>query len=703
MGRGKYLKLSLFLFLVLLLTNSVSSKVEDKVVQNLNEGKDARVIILLDSELNTKESQKNVLSKFVKGDFQLTQRFSIYPALAGIVKNKKALEKLQKNNVVKAVYEDKILYASLAESVPLINAHLANYYGYTGEGIGVCILDTGVDYTHPYLGNSSCSILVINGSTEPESVENSRHPYQKNTNETFTITKPGYENIAVHFERLETEKNWDFVYILDPYDNIVQEFSGEYADVWSISIPGDTIKINLVSDGYIQDWGFEVDTVLNGTAEFLWQNCGNIVDGYDFENLDYYPFDDNGHGTHVAGIVASSHPTYQGVAYNVDIIAHKVLDADGYGYFSSSAAAIEWCIEHKDEYNIKIISMSLGNGGQYNSPANCPTDPPAALISQAKSAGIATIIASGNNAHNNGISFPACVSDAISVGASYDANVGSVYWSSCTDLSTYADEIVCFTNTDELLDVMAPGALITSTVPTGGCEICHPSGFDTIGGTSMAAPMVSALAALHLEKNSTLTPDALLEKLKESDTNVTDPDNGLSFPRVDAINVLDNPFTLTLMQGWNLVTLPLDLTYTAESLGQFIGADTITQYDGTSQKYIGHIIGTPIDDFNIDLGMGIFVYVTSDVNVTFSGNSTGAFSRNTYSGWNGLGWPDQDPILASELGDEITGTDTVARFLAHNQTWESHIMGAPANNFTINLGDGVFVFTNTNSTWNFVP
>ena len=85
------------------------------------------------------------------------------------------------------------------------------------------------------------------------------------------------------------------------------------------------------------------------------------------------------------------------------------------------------------------------------------------------------------------------------------------------------------------------------------------SAFDTIGGTSMATPVVSGLAALWLEKDPTLTPDQLADKLRQSDTNITDSDNGLTFPRVDAKELLKAQFSRNLTPGWNLIAIPLVL------------------------------------------------------------------------------------------------------------------------------------------------
>ena len=78
--------------------------------------------------------------------------------------------------------------------------------------------------------------------------------------------------------------------------------------------------------------------------------------------------DDNGHGTHVAGIIGSSDPTYSGVAPNVNFIALKVLDANGSGSFGNVEQALQWVVAHQAQYNIVAINMSLGVGNYTTNP-----------------------------------------------------------------------------------------------------------------------------------------------------------------------------------------------------------------------------------------------------------------------------------------------------------------------------------------------
>ncbi|HKU36703.1 MAG TPA: S8 family serine peptidase [Polyangiales bacterium] len=183
--------------------------------------------------------------------------------------------------------------------------------------------------------------------------------------------------------------------------------------------------------------------------------------------------DDNGHGTNVSAIVL-------GVAPSTKILALDVFSgptAPG----SSILSAIDWTITNRNTYNIVAMNMSLG-GGSYSSP--CSSDFFSSAVSNARSAGILSAIASGNNGYASALASPACVPSAISVGAVYDANVGSVSYSACSDSSTAADKITCFSNSASFLSVLAPGAPISA----GGWVMT---------GTSQASPHVAgALAVL---------------------------------------------------------------------------------------------------------------------------------------------------------------------------------------------------------------
>jgi len=240
--------------------------------------------------------------------------------------------------------------------------------------------------------------------------------------------------------------------------------------------------------------------------------------------------DGHGHGTHVSGIITSSHATYRGIAPSAGIVAIKVLDNSGSGWSSDVISAIDWVTSNKDTYDIGVINMSLGGGFDYN---ECDSSYPAyaASADAARSAGVTLFAASGNDALSSYINAPACLSSVVSVGAVYDANVGGRAWTSCTDSTTQADQITCFSNASSVLELLAPGAIIYSSGLGGGIA--------SVSGTSMASPHAAAAAALMLQKDPTLLPADLVAILKNTGTPVHDERTGQEYPRIDALAALN--------------------------------------------------------------------------------------------------------------------------------------------------------------------
>lgn len=236
----------------------------------------------------------------------------------------------------------------------------------------------------------------------------------------------------------------------------------------------------------------------------------------DFAPEDFQLDDGNGHGTNVSGIVV-------GVAPDTKIIGLDVFRSDGKAYYSDILAAIDWVYGNKDTYNIVAVNMSLG-GNRYTS--ECPSDSIAIAISGLKNdKGIATAVSSGNDGYLDALDSPACGPDAISVGAVYDANVGSVHYSNCTDSSSAADKVTCFSNSASFLKLLAPGSLINS------------AGY-TMAGTSQAAPHVAGAIAVLKEANSLLSPDEVVSLLSDTGVPVTDYRNSIVTPRIDLYSAL---------------------------------------------------------------------------------------------------------------------------------------------------------------------
>jgi cysteine-rich repeat protein len=247
--------------------------------------------------------------------------------------------------------------------------------------------------------------------------------------------------------------------------------------------------------------------------------------------------DDQGHGTSVAGIVTSGGvAAAPGVAPDAGVVAIRVLGPTG-SAFSDVDAGLDWVLLNRNAFGdpIRVVNLSLGDGVEHADPASspCTGSNTADAIAALHAAGVAVFVSSGNDGFDGGIAFPACVPDAISVGGVYDAPLGTVSWcgnSNCTTIlctdTAVADGFVCHTNSDESLDLLAPDYRTRTSAIGGGVQ-------NSFGGTSASSPYAAAQAALLLDADASLTPDQMLAALTASGGPVTNPGNGLSFPRSD--------------------------------------------------------------------------------------------------------------------------------------------------------------------------
>lgn len=140
-----------------------------------------------------------------------------------------------------------------------------------------------------------------------------------------------------------------------------------------------------------------------------------VVGGYDFAKGDGDPMDDNGHGTHVAGIFAgkaAEKDGVTGVAPGASILAYKVMDDAGEGYTSDIVAGIEAAVDPANPHRADVINLSLGGVGD-------GTDPLGAAATAAVRAGVVVVASAGNEGPGgNTISTPAAADGVIAVGAS---------------------------------------------------------------------------------------------------------------------------------------------------------------------------------------------------------------------------------------------------------------------------------------------
>jgi subtilisin family serine protease len=235
------------------------------------------------------------------------------------------------------------------------------------------------------------------------------------------------------------------------------------------------------------------------------------------------------HGTHVAGIAAGQNAGtgYDGVAPAASIMAVNVFSQIS-GAISSTTSDIIAGLEHiysqRTAYSIAAVNLSLG-AEWFPSEASCRYEPEKSMIDTLRSAGIAVVAASGNDGFNYGLSSPACIESAISVGASHDG------WSFDYNSFVPVDTVVSFSNSAYYLDLLAPGSLTTSSV-TGGSYAAK-------SGTSMAAPHVAGCIALLRQAVPEATVDQIEQALRFGGEPVDDRRvEARAIPRVDCLGAL---------------------------------------------------------------------------------------------------------------------------------------------------------------------
>jgi subtilisin len=237
------------------------------------------------------------------------------------------------------------------------------------------------------------------------------------------------------------------------------------------------------------------------------------------------PADDNGHGTHVAGIIGAVDNGFGvvGVAPGAALYAVKVLNKEGSGSLSTAIKGLDWARKNK----MKVANLSLG-AFDFSLGAG----PMCTAVANAAAAGMTVVVAAGNSAFEALYFTPANCPDSLTVSAFVDldgARGGSdavtingvlekddTFADSFSNYSDYCWDVdgngQCTDVDSFVVELMAPGVEILSTLPTSTVTLNDPTGankelnYDTLTGTSMASPHVAGAAALYLGANLGATP-----------------------------------------------------------------------------------------------------------------------------------------------------------------------------------------------------
>lgn len=258
-----------------------------------------------------------------------------------------------------------------------------------------------------------------------------------------------------------------------------------------------------------------LDTGIYPHADFT-KPQNRIIAFHDVVNGKKHPYDDNGHGTHVAGDAAGngnlSGGKYKGVAPNANIVSVKVLDSRGGGSSSDILTGMQWVLDNKEKYNIRIVSLSMGE-----TPSLPPfLDPLVRGVDNLWRNGLIVTVAAGNSGPTiNSITSPGTSRNVITVGAVDDKRTADTNDDTIAEFSGRGSGFLFKP------DVVAPGVKIVSTasgnVPIGSDDkILLNKSYRTASGTSMATPIVAGAAALLLEKNPNLTNNQVKYLLKSN-------------------------------------------------------------------------------------------------------------------------------------------------------------------------------------------
>ena len=265
-----------------------------------------------------------------------------------------------------------------------------------------------------------------------------------------------------------------------------------------------------------------IDTGIYPHLDFVMPR-NKIIKFVDFINNKSVPYDDNGHGTFVSGVIGGHgivNPKYVGINPNTNLIAIKALDKNGETGASTILNAMQWVYDNKDAYNIKVVCMSFGS-----MPLG-KNDPLRVGAEMLWDSGIVVVSAAGNSGPSpETIKSPGSSYKIITVGALDDHRVNDIPQ---YDLFSVAD----FSSRGPINNTYKPD-MIASGVGINGLNNGSNPFYTVMSGTSVSTPMVAGVVSIILQQHPTFTPDQVKRYLINSCTPITGDRNSEGFGWLD--------------------------------------------------------------------------------------------------------------------------------------------------------------------------
>jgi serine protease AprX len=297
---------------------------------------------------------------------------------------------------------------------------------------------------------------------------------------------------------------------------------GARAVQWLYGYNGAGIGVAVLDTG-VSSWHDDL-TYLGSNPAVRVVNGQRVSKFVDFVNGHLTPYDDNGHGSHVAGIIAGNGldtlGARAGMAPAANLVSLKVLDDHAGGYISNVIAALDWVVANRTEYNIRVVNLSVGAAVS----ESYTTDPLCLAAKRVVDTGVVVVTAAGNLGKNRltglpqygAITAPGNAPWVLTVGAyshegtltRTDDTMGPYSSRGPTAVDHLAKPDVVATGTG-IVSLSVPGSLLYTTKATALLKGTFGSAqpYLSLTGTSMASPVVAGTVALMLQANPNLTPN----------------------------------------------------------------------------------------------------------------------------------------------------------------------------------------------------